>query len=297
VRIPLIVKYPGNLDAGRRIDDQVQIADIYPTVLEEMSLAVPSPPSIIGRPLSSVIRGRAADIPAVSQISHRGHVAYGVRTGKDKYVERFSPENDELYFDLLRDPREKHNLIDVAGERARFLRAGVQAAMVPNPFRTNIRFVGDSAFDVTLTSYGWIEGLRTAGFGSRDRYETEERRQTRIRLAPLLGKTREISFTVRPIGSPVRIDGTIGGRPMRASQIRIARAGVHPKGVSPFLLPEIESASGRIDNVFAPPDSNAPGLHIWLTPESGYAPMGPMDCETCKRMRSLGYVSGDCNCP
>jgi arylsulfatase A-like enzyme len=296
VRIPLIVKFPGNRDAGRRIAQQVQEVDVFPTVLEELGLPVPSAPAIIGRPLSSVTRGEAADIPAVSEISHRGYVAYGMRTGKDKYVERFSPKSDELYFDLLRDPREKMNRIDKAADRARFLRAGVQAAMIPNPFRTNIRFVGAGAFDITLASHGWIEGLQTTGFGSRDRLETEERRQTRIRLAPHSGAAREASFTVRPIGAPVSVDGTIGARSIGARHIRIAREGVHPEGAPPFLLPEIDSDTGRVTDIFAPPESDAPGLHVWLTLASDHAIMAPFDCETCKRMQALGYVAG-CDCP
>ncbi|MBN2369486.1 MAG: sulfatase [Vicinamibacteria bacterium] len=296
VRVPLIVKFPGNRDAGRRVAQQVQVVDIYPTVLEEMGLPVPSSPAIIGRPLSSVIRGQAPDIPAVSEISHRGNVAYGMRAGKDKYIERFSPKSDELYFDLLRDPREQQNRIGKSAERARFLKAGVQAAMIANPFRTNIRFVGKGAFDVTLTSQGWIEGLRATGFGPRDQHETEERLRTRIRIAPSSGATREASFTVRPIGAPVGIEGAIDGRPIQARQIHIAREGVHPEGAPPFLLPEIESEKNRVENIFAPPESATPGLHIWLTLNSEHTIMGPMDCETCRRMEALGYVSG-CDCP
>ena len=74
---------------------------------------------ITGHPLQAVVQGGAPEPPAVSEISHRGFVAHGMRTGKDKYVRRFSPEEDELYFDLRNDPKETVNLIEQNRERVR----------------------------------------------------------------------------------------------------------------------------------------------------------------------------------
>ena len=53
----------------------------------------------------------------IAEISHRGFVAHGIRTSADKYVRRFSPEEDELYFDLRRDPKEQHSILEQFGER------------------------------------------------------------------------------------------------------------------------------------------------------------------------------------
>ena len=86
---------------------QVQAVDVLPTVLEALDLPVPAPPVIAGRPLQArASPGGAPEPPAVSEISHRGFVAHGMRTSRDKYVQRFSPEEDELYFDLVQDPKE-----------------------------------------------------------------------------------------------------------------------------------------------------------------------------------------------
>jgi arylsulfatase A-like enzyme len=62
VRVPLIVKLPGQADAGRRVRDQVRSVDILPTILENEGLPVPKPPTITGRPLQDVC-GRAEPPP------------------------------------------------------------------------------------------------------------------------------------------------------------------------------------------------------------------------------------------
>src|SRR5262249_55529762 len=104
IRIPLVVKFPSGRDAGKRIAQQVQSGDVLPPVLAGMGRPVPQAPVIAGHPLQPVIQGGAPEPAAVSEVSHRGYVAHGLRTSRDKYVQRFSPQSDELYFDLERDP-------------------------------------------------------------------------------------------------------------------------------------------------------------------------------------------------
>src|SRR5688500_14372830 len=103
-RIPLIVKFPQGQSAGARVKQQVQAVDVLPTVLQALELPVPAPPVIAGRPLQAVLAGGAPEPPAVSEISHRGFVAHGMRPSRDKYVPRFSSEEDELYCDLVQAP-------------------------------------------------------------------------------------------------------------------------------------------------------------------------------------------------
>ena len=122
-------------------------------------------PAIAGLPLQGVLSGELPERPAVSEISHRGFVAHGMRTGKDKYVRRFSPETDELYFDLVHDPKELVNRIDEARDRARTLKASVEAAMVPNPFRYSVRVTGSGEHVLTLSTGGWLEGVQATGLG------------------------------------------------------------------------------------------------------------------------------------
>ena len=293
IRVPLVVKFPGRRHAGARVKQQVQAVDILPTALEALGLPVPSTPVIAGRPLQAVIAGNAPEPPAVSEISHRGYVAHGMRTSKDKYVQRFSPDEDELYFDLAADPKEQTNRVDQARERVRFLKGGLEAAMVPNPFRHTLRFEGGDAYEIRLKTGGWFEGVEATAFGPEDRYAIEGNgRKLLVTVKPRPDRPREIAFAVRPMGAPVELEGTRRGRPIAAADVLIAQEGVHPPAV-PFKLPEIESEKERVENIFAPPPPGHAGIHVWLAMSGGKAPPAPMDPKRCEELRALGYI-GEC---
>jgi arylsulfatase A-like enzyme len=293
IRVPLVVKFPQGRDGGRRITQQVQSVDVLPTVLESLGLPVPAAPVIVGHPLQAVVKGGAPEPPAVSEISHRGYVAHGMRTNKDKYVQRFSPDEDELYFDLVRDPRETVNRAQDATERVRFMRAGVEAAMVPNPFRNNLRVVGSGVYELKLRTGGWIEGVEGSGLGEGERYEAEGNgRKLYLTVKPKPGRPREIAFSVRPMGAPVWLEGTHDGQPLKPLEVLLAREAVHPPQL-PCRLPELEvpgdSEGERNEDVFNAPPEERPGVHLWLTLASGRGVMD-FDKETRERLKALGYL-------
>jgi hypothetical protein len=274
----------------------VQTADLLPTVLEEMGLPVPSRPDVSGQPLQPVVRGDSPEPPAVSEISHRGFVAHGMRTSRDKYVRRFSPEDDELYFDLRKDPGERTNLHEANRERVRLLRAGVEAAMVPNPFRHTIKLVGPGVYDLLFRTGGWIEGVQPVAFAPEDRYEVEgNKRKLRLNVRASAGRPREIAFSLRPQGAPVWLEGTRDGRPLAPGDVFMAQEGISP-GEVPFKLPEIESEKERTENIFAAPQRETAGVHVWLTLAPGRAAPLPFDRETCERFKALGYIGADTVC-
>jgi arylsulfatase A-like enzyme len=293
VRIPLVVKFPRGLYAGRRVPQQVQEVDLLPTILETLGLPVPAPPALAGRPLQGVLSQGASEPPAISEISHRGIVALGVRTAKDKYVQRFSPEEDELYFDLVADPLEKTNRIEQGGERVRWLRASLDAAMTRNPFRHNLRFNGPARFEVTVRTRGWIDRVEVSGFALDDRHETLEngRRLTLLLKVPAR-QTREVAFSVRPNGVPVLLEGTQNGRPLRTTSVFVGPRGSHPERF-PYPLPQTENENERASDAFAAPEVKKAGVLVWLTPDAGRQFL-EFDQATCEQMKALGYV-GQCS--
>jgi arylsulfatase A-like enzyme len=295
IHIPLVVKFPQQRDAGKRVAQQVQEVDILPTILEEQGFPVPAPPAIVGQPLQPVLKGTAPEPPAVSEISHRGFVAHGMRTSKDKYIQRFSPQEDELYFDVVKDPKETTNLAEQSEKRVRSMRDSLQVIMTPNPYRHTLRLSGTSAYDLWLHSGGWIEGVIATGFGLADKYESAgNNRKLAIRAHPKPGQPREISFEVRPAGAPVWLEGTQDGKPLALAQIFIAREAKHPTAV-PFRLPDVEAGGENevedsLLHMFeAPPDK--PGIQIWLVadPKSS-KPIGPFDDATRENLCGLGYI-------
>jgi arylsulfatase A-like enzyme len=295
VRVPLVVKFPRGRHAGTRAPQQVQGVDVLPTVLEALGLPVPPPPAIAGHPLQAALDGDVPERPVVSEISHRGYVAHGMRTRRDKYVRRFSPDDDELYFDLVQDPRETVNRAEGNRERVRLLRAGVEAAMVPNPFRSHLRVEGGGAYVLRLATGGWIEGVEAVGLGPAEGYTVEGNgRKLELRLQPRPGRPREVAFGVRPMGAPVTLQGTRDGRPLRADEVWIAREAVHPAAV-PLTLPELEPVDEDKErlsiNVLEPPPAGRAGLSLWLRMVPGRSVMEPFDKETCERFKALGYIA------
>jgi arylsulfatase A-like enzyme len=291
VHIPLLVKFPGQRNAGRRVAQQVQEVDILPTVLENQGLPVPAPPLIAGRPLQRVLVGTASPTPAVSEISHRGFVAHGIRTEADKYIRRFSPTEDELYFDLVHDPKETRSILGSAPERLRILRAGVEAATAPNPFRHTLKIAGAGEYGLAFKTGGWIEGVEATGLGPGERYEIQENgRRLELRVRPRPGRPREVAFTVRPMGAPVWLEGTRDGRALRPRDVAIGRSAA-PADAVPLRLPEIESAGGgeHFHDLFAPPQSDPPGVQVWLTLPPGRTLM-EFNKETQERLKALGYL-------
>jgi hypothetical protein len=239
-----------------------------------------------------VLAGTASPTPAVSEISHRGFVAHGIRTEADKYIRRFSPVEDELYFDLVHDPQETKSILGSAPERLRSLRAGVEAVMAPNPFRYTLRIAGAGAYEMGLKTGGWIEGVEATGLGPGERYEIRENgRRLELRVRPLPGRPREVAFTARPMGAPVWLEGKHDGRPLSPRDVAIGRSAAPADGV-PLRLPEIESAGGREEqfhDLFAPPQSDPKGIQIWLTLPPGRTLMD-FDKQRMQELKALGYL-------
>ncbi len=293
IHIPLIVKFPGQRDAGRRIAQQVQEVDILPTILSEQKLPLPKEGVLAGHPLQGVVKGGAPEPPAVSEISHRGYVSHGVRTHRDKYVQRFSPEEDELYFDLTKDPKEQRSLLAQNDERVRQLRAKAEEVMAPNPYRHVLKFVGSGSYEVKLRTGAWMDAVETAGFGAQDRSALEANgRRLVLEVHPQPGKPREVSFSVRPVSAPVFLEGTLDKRPLAVKDIFVAEEAAHPPSL-PFHLPDVEASAEneqeRMDNVMAPPRTDRAGIHVWLKIAPGRS-LIDFDKQTREGLKALGYV-------
>jgi hypothetical protein len=245
----------------------------------------------MGQPLQAVIEGGVPEPHAISEISHRGIVAHGVRTRGDKYVRHFSPEAAEYYFDLESDPHERENRIAGHRDRVREMASRVEAGMSRDPNRRVLRFEGGDAWQLELRTPGWIEGVEPVGLGSGERYRIENNgRRLELLVAPRPGRPREVSFSVRPIGAPVWLEGTRAGRRLRVDDLRLGEEGVHPPEL-PARLPETEAETEDGINVLAPPRQGGPGLLVWLQPGEGRETL-QLDAERQQELCALGYI--DC---
>jgi arylsulfatase A-like enzyme len=298
VRVPLIFKFPGARHRGQRIVQQVATLDILPTILAALGFSVPQAPEIEGRALQPTLAGQLPPQPALSEITHRGYVAYGVRTEKDKYVRRFSPEQDpffgaqqELYFDLTRDPKERVNRLTEAGARQRWARPRLAAAFLASPFSPTLRFAGTGEYRLRLHTQGVIEQVEVHGMSASEQHVQSGPGELSLTVVPKTGQQREVRFRVTPLGAPIWLDGTRNGRPLATSAIFLGEEGAHPAGV-PFTLPEAEIEGVRSANVFAAPRTKEPGLRIWLAPTAGHNAPASVSRKDCEQLHALGYM--DC---
>lgn len=288
VHVPMIVKFPKARGAGSRVKQMVALSDVLPTILEAAGLPVPDPPAIIGRPLQGVAFSGAPEPPVVSEISHRGFVSSGIRTGQAKYIRRFSPQPDELFFDLVKDPKELVNLVDQKPEKLRLLRSAVEATLQVTPYRYALRALTPGPQTLIAETSGWIEGVETAALGLGEKAEIKNNgRLLEATLSPRPGSPRDVFFRVRPVGAPVTLRGRLGSRALLSADVFIGERGEHPKEL-PFSMPGLDA--DVLEGLFKPGMSRS-GVIVYLDQPSGRT-VQDLDCTRVEEMCALGYLSG-----
>jgi arylsulfatase A-like enzyme len=143
--VPLIIRYPGHLPAGRRVGGYNQHKDLVPTLLELAGIA-PGDIAFDGRSLLPMVRGEVASHESEFYITECTWMRkHGWRTPQWKLILALEPDFHfkppvELY-NLVEDPQENHNLADthpqvVAALQARmeeWIAARERATGLPNP--------------------------------------------------------------------------------------------------------------------------------------------------------------------
>jgi choline-sulfatase len=127
VRVPLIVSCPRLLPQGRRVDDLVELLDLYPT-LSEIARA-PAPDGLDGRSLLDLMTsGRGADRKGYAISEHYSHGVPGpmrmVRLGDWKYI-LYLDARPSL-FNLREDPHEFVDRVDEPGPAQEIVRQAEQ---------------------------------------------------------------------------------------------------------------------------------------------------------------------------
>lgn len=287
IRVPMVVKFAGLRGAASRVSQMVALSDVLPTILEALDMKVPNPPAIIGRPLQGVAFSNAPEQSVVSEISHRTFVSSGIRTGRAKYIRRFSPQNDELFFDLLKDPKEQADLMPQAPAAAKRLRSAVEATMQVTPYRYALRAFSAQPQTLTVETTGWIEAVETSGLGRNEKAEIKENgRSLEINLVPKAGAPRDIFFRVRPVGVPVTLRGRMGSRDLAPGDVFVGESGEHP-GRLPFALPGLDS--DFVSGLFKPGGSKS-GVVVYLDQPSGRL-IEDLDPAEREQLCALGYIN------
>ena len=115
MRVPLIIRWPGEYRAGLRSDALVEMVDLVPTLLD--AAGIPVPKGVQGRSLARLLHGQTAEHRDSVYMEHYDStflynpppMATAVRTRTHKLAYYCGLDTGELY-DLEKDPGEFDNL-------------------------------------------------------------------------------------------------------------------------------------------------------------------------------------------
>jgi len=118
IRVPTLVRWPGQVPAGVVSPALASAVDLHPTLLELAGVAVPADPRAAGRSLAPLLRGQGGTSRELVAVFDEYGGTRMVRTADTKYVLRPDGGPVELY-DLAADPEERDNRANDPGLRAR----------------------------------------------------------------------------------------------------------------------------------------------------------------------------------
>ena len=163
LHVPLILRLPGVLPAGKRVSGYAQHQDLTPTILELLGLDEELP--FDGRSLLPLIDGsRASNWSEFYLTECTWMRKHGWRTPEWKLIIALEPDfhfkpEVELY-NLIEDPDENNNLAEERPEVVTYLRARMEtwikkreeAEGVTNPMYTNLNWHGSKDHEGPFTS-------------------------------------------------------------------------------------------------------------------------------------------------
>lgn len=122
IRVPLILRLPGRLPAGRVVETPVELVDVAPTILD--LLGAPAPAAMEGKSLVALAAGRTEDHRewTLSESTCENPETKALRSPTLKYIVSYEARGNEhagipgplvmeQAFDLLRDPGERKALL------------------------------------------------------------------------------------------------------------------------------------------------------------------------------------------
>jgi arylsulfatase A-like enzyme len=140
--VPLIIRYPGVMPAGRRVKGYNQHKDLVPTLLELAGITRDDI-QFDGQSLMKLVRGEVASFDSEMYITECTWMRkHGWRTPEWKLIVALEPDfhfkpEVELY-NLVQDPEENHNLAESQPEIVAMLKARMEAWIAKREAETGL---------------------------------------------------------------------------------------------------------------------------------------------------------------
>jgi arylsulfatase A-like enzyme len=163
IRVPLIVKYPGREAPTETDDSEVQLIDVFATILDHLGLGIP--PDVQGSPLRDVRHPVIAEFFPLESMGRslrkstkewRGDIRT-IHQGNYKFV--WSSLGRHQLFDLLIDPGESKNLAGELTDVAASMQAELRdyLATLPEPAPDGDERRVDPETEEALRNLGYLE--------------------------------------------------------------------------------------------------------------------------------------------
>jgi arylsulfatase A len=128
VRAPFFIRWPGRLEAGRRVDTIAAHIDVYPTLLEMCGVAQPKGLPIDGRNILPLLEGSAPGWPDRILFTHReGRDNPSATYPGTVRTQRFNLVNGKELYEIPTDPGERNNLAAQYPDKVKQLRGAYEA--------------------------------------------------------------------------------------------------------------------------------------------------------------------------
>ncbi|HKD10940.1 MAG TPA: sulfatase-like hydrolase/transferase, partial [Thermoanaerobaculia bacterium] len=262
IRVPLLVKLPGNEEGGTRRSDPVTLADVTPTIAE--LARIPASKEWIG---ASMLR----PVPAGRDLYFTEELdatrVYALRRGSEKLLVQLYPKFLRALFDLKADPSENHGLALPCGATAPEQTQNLAASFD----RWNARDV-----------HGY-PGL-TLEKVSRDAVSLDLAANLASTPHPFVSAEEFCRFSPLMAGAVLELHRRFA----KVEEFRL-RLAANDRGDPPVVRVSVSSASKDQSRVFDPGSPNSP---IRLTRTAARYIQGETTDEVLRHLRALGYLAG-----
>ena len=303
LRIPLIVKFPGNAHAGEQRSALLEIVDVAPSILEIVE--APPEPRFQGASFMDMVEDATLDT-RIGFASLRAF-KYSMRsamTSDLKYIHDLVAQ-EESWYNLATDPHELHPLAD-PGTPSRMLARHVDrvASRGAHGFHLLMTFgtqgdytiegqiAGAGMQDFTLNYYDWKSEVSRDGdtvrfaLHTRDPEDADHNRQ--VWRAEHAEQDHAHLIVDSSLDQPITITLTVNGE-LVGEDVSFTGA-----TRTPTLL---DGTSFNPIDMLATPDDFDPAalperfaVYIWYVPEGETRAIDTLDEETIEALRGLGYL-------
>ena len=282
-RIPLLVRFPGGRFGGTRYSGLVQLADLYPTILDVLGL--PASDSVDGRSLLQLIE-RKAEARTFSYVQRFSLQA--VRTADWKLVYDTNTDSYQA-FRLGDDKGEGEDRYEEVREETAPLKKALHAFYAPDPGGWHLKLdARRSAVNrrVLLWSSGVIESARLLGSDRDNAYVTMEREKHSIEIDWSRMLKDEIIVRTAPSEAVLFLRVRSPG----AFTVRRGSETIEAQSVYATALdPEAQALGIRPADVGG--DASETSIQIWyVESESLGTPARDLNPEELESLEALGYL-------